>query len=233
MPITRNWQISTCVYISESLARHGSRRLCKNITMNSTRASSLHSHMVDLEKLDEHDHDHDHEQTEEDKGQEKDEPLSAGDEPTNDELPKDLRKEPSKKDEAFLVKFDENDPINPMNFSTVKKSWITLQLGFTALTASLASSIIAPAEGAIASRFHIGSEVTVLVISLYVLGFAVGPLMWAPISEVYGRKWSLIPAMTVLALFSIGTAVSQNPQTVLITRFFGSLDPFPFTVAPY
>lgn len=201
--------------------------------MDSTRASSLHSQMdtADLEKLDEHDHDH--EQAEEDKAQEKDEPLSAGDEPTNDKLPKHLRREPSKKDEAFLVKFDENDPTNPMNFSTLKKSWITLQLGFTALTASLASSIIAPAEGAIASRFHIGSEVTVLVISLYVLGFAVGPLMWAPISEVYGRKWSLIPAMTVLALFSIGTAVSQNPETVFITRFFGTFEPVPSSSYQY
>ncbi|KAK4506249.1 hypothetical protein PRZ48_004214 [Zasmidium cellare] len=186
--------------------------------------------MADPEKLEEHENEPI--EPEEENIQEKDEPESSpgGDdartvheEPDDSHLPKDLRKTITRGHEDFLVKFDENDPTNPMTFSTVKKAWITLQLGFTALTASLASSIIAPAEGAISSRFHIGSEVTVLVISLYVLGFAVGPLMWAPISEVYGRKWSLIPAMFVLALFSIGTAVAKNPETVFITRFFAGV----------
>jgi hypothetical protein len=96
---------------------------------------------------------------------------------------------------SFQVDWEENDPANPRNFSFWYKSWITFQLGMLALAASTASSIISPASDAISAHFNISSEVTVLNVSLYILGFAVGPLLWAPTSELWGRKWSIIPAM--------------------------------------
>lgn len=49
------------------------------------------------------------------------------------------------------------------------------------------------------------------------------PLLWAPVSEVYGRKVSMLPPLVVLALFSIGTAVSKSAAAIFITRFFGGV----------
>lgn len=92
-----------------------------------------------------------------------------------------------------------------------------------ALAASLGSSIISPAEDVIMAYTHISSEVAVLPVSFYILGFAFGPLLWAPISEVWGRKWSIEPAMFCLGLFSIGTATSTGAASILITRFFGGV----------
>jgi multidrug resistance protein len=92
-----------------------------------------------------------------------------------------------------------------------------------ALAASLGSSIIAPAEEAIAAYTGVSVEVSVLSISLYVLGFAFGPCLWAPVSEIWGRRVSMLPAMFGLGLFSIACAVSQNAQTVFITRFFSGI----------
>jgi MFS family permease len=92
-----------------------------------------------------------------------------------------------------------------------------------ALTASLASSIIAPAEPDIAKYVGVSEEATVLVISLFVLGFAVGPVFWAPVSELWGRRWSLLPATIGMAIFSIGTAVSKNAASIFITRFFAGV----------
>ena len=89
-----------------------------------------------------------------------------------------------RRDPEFQVKFDGNDKDNPRSFSTPHKALITLQLGFFALTASIASSIIAPAEPMISQYIGVSEEVTVLVVALYILGFAFGPMMWAPISEV-------------------------------------------------
>lgn len=89
-----------------------------------------------------------------------------------------------RRDPKFQVKFDENDKDNPRSFSTPYKAIITLQLGFFALTASIASSIISPAEPVISQYIGVSEEVTVLVVALYILGFAFGPMMWAPISEV-------------------------------------------------
>jgi len=122
-----------------------------------------------------------------------------------------------------LVEFTLHDPENPREWSTLYKSWITLVLGMLALSSSLGSSIIAPAQPAIAAYIGASSEVTVLCVSLYILGFAFGPLLWAPISEIWGRRVSMIPAMLCLGLFSIGTATSKNAASVFITRFFGGL----------
>ena len=125
--------------------------------------------------------------------------------------------------ERYLVDWDKNDPENPRNWSNSYKSWLTFQLGMLALAASLGSSIISPAEDSISTYIGVSREVTVLCISFYILGFAFGPLLWAPISEVWGRKWSLLPAVFCLGLFSIGTATSKNAVSIFITRFFGGL----------
>ena len=70
--------------------------------------------------------------------------------------------------DPFLAKWEPEDNANPRNWSAAYKWWITLQLGLLALTASLASSITAPAEPAIAEYTGVSVEVTVLSISLYV-----------------------------------------------------------------
>ncbi|PPJ49817.1 hypothetical protein CBER1_03353 [Cercospora berteroae] len=124
---------------------------------------------------------------------------------------------------AFQVKFDDNDPTNPRGWSNGYKAWITVQLGFLALVGSIGSSIISPAQPIISEYTGVSEEVTVLVVALYVLGFAVGPSAWAPISEVYGRKWSILPAIAVLGLFSIGTATSKNAASIFVTRFFAGV----------
>lgn len=58
-----------------------------------------------------------------------------------------------------IVKFEEDDPENPRNWSSVYKVWITFQLGMLALSASIGSSIISPAEDAISEYVGVGSEV--------------------------------------------------------------------------
>ena len=130
--------------------------------------------------------------------------------------------EENRKD-AYLVDWEPNDKANPRNWSTLYKSWITFQLAMLAVSASLGSSIISPAEDAIMAYAHISAELSVLPVSFYILGFAVGPLVWAPFSEVWGRKWSIEPAMFCLGLFSIGTATSTNAASIFITRFFGGV----------
>lgn len=66
-----------------------------------------------------------------------------------------------------VIGWERDDPDNPRNWSLGFKAWITFQLGMLALSGSLGSSIISPAEEVIAKYVGVSSEVTVLMISLY------------------------------------------------------------------
>lgn len=93
-------------------------------------------------------------------------------------------------------------------------------LGFTTLIAAFGSSIFSAATQVVAAYFHVSTEVGLLGLSLYVLGFATGPIIWAPLSELRGRRLPLIISMFGFSIFSIATATAQDLQTVMLTRFF-------------
>lgn len=96
-------------------------------------------------------------------------------------------------------------------------------LGYTTLVSAFASSIFSAATIPVSHAFHVGTEVGLLGVSLYVLGFATGPILWAPLSELKGRRLPLICAMFGFSVFQIGVAVGKDLQTVLICRFFGGV----------
>ncbi|KAH8817062.1 major facilitator superfamily domain-containing protein [Xylogone sp. PMI_703] len=122
-----------------------------------------------------------------------------------------------------IVDWDEHDKDNPKEWPFARKIFITVQLALLAVAASLGSSIISPAERVFGPEMGVSKEVSVLAVSLYVVGFAFGPVLWAPISEIWGRRVSMLPAMFIMALFSIGTATSKNATSIFVTRFFSGI----------
>ncbi len=72
----------------------------------------------------------------------------------------------NKKDDLFLVKFEDDDRENPRNWRPYYKAWLTFLLGMLAFAGSLGSSIIAPAEPTIAKEFNVSVEATVLCVAL-------------------------------------------------------------------
>lgn len=70
-----------------------------------------------------------------------------------------------------------DDKQNPLNWSYTYRASITGLLGLTTMGASFASSSFSPSFMAVAEEFHVSTEVTTLTLSLYVLGFAFGPLV--------------------------------------------------------
>ncbi|OQD89042.1 hypothetical protein PENANT_c003G11541 [Penicillium antarcticum] len=112
---------------------------------------------------------------------------------------------------------------DPKSFSPLYKAFVTWEMSMLAFVGSLGSSIMSPAQADMAMYLNISEQATVLSLSLFVLGYAFGPLIWAPISEVYGRRLSMLPAVFGLCILSIGTAVSKEPASVFITRFIGGV----------
>jgi DHA1 family multidrug resistance protein-like MFS transporter len=88
---------------------------------------------------------------------------------------------------------------------------------------SFTSAIFAPATKSASHDFSVGPVVGALGTSLYVLGFASGPLIWAPVSELQGRKWPLTIAMLLGSIFTIASATAKDFQTLIICRFFAGM----------
>ncbi|KAF1841044.1 major facilitator superfamily [Cucurbitaria berberidis CBS 394.84] len=123
--------------------------------------------------------------------------------------------------EEYVVEFEGvDDPLHAMNWPLKKKLATAAMLGFTTLTAAFGSSIFSAATGAIMHKFHVGSVVATLGTSFYVLGFATGPILWAPFSELKGRRLPLVIASFGFSVFNIAVATGKDLQTVLICRFF-------------
>lgn len=81
------------------------------------------------------------------------------------------------KDDPYVVVWIDQDPRNPMNYSQTTKWAITMMNGIAALAVSFASSAYSGGAREIIAQFDISQEVYVLGISLFVLGFAIGPLL--------------------------------------------------------
>jgi DHA1 family multidrug resistance protein-like MFS transporter len=135
--------------------------------------------------------------------------------------------------EDYVVDFvGDDDVLHAMNWPFRKKFATGFMLGFTTLTASFGSAIFSTATRAIQDQFHVGSVVATLGTSLYVLGFATGPLLWAPFSELKGRRLPIVLASFAFSVFEIACATGKDVQTVLICRFFsGFFGACPVTVS--
>ncbi|KAF2472547.1 MFS general substrate transporter [Lindgomyces ingoldianus] len=122
----------------------------------------------------------------------------------------------------YLVQEEGGDPANPGNWSTPCKIQVTLQLNLLAFASSLGLSITVSAENDISRVFRVSRKVSVLSVSLY-HWVCLCPSIWAPVLDIWGRRWSLLPPMFCLGLFSIGTATSKTAAGVFATRFFAGV----------
>jgi MFS family permease len=59
-----------------------------------------------------------------------------------------------------------------------------------------------------------------LVVSIYILGFAIGPLLISPLSEIYGRYPVYVVCNIMFLIFTIACAVAQTIDQLIVFRFF-------------
>ncbi|KAL2431438.1 Efflux pump bik6 [Exophiala dermatitidis] len=120
-----------------------------------------------------------------------------------------------------LVDFDgPDDPYRPLNWNMTKKVITTGLYGFTTMSATWGSSAYSPGTQQVARQYGVGNEVSTLGTTLFLFGFGLGPLLWAPLSEVYGRKNAVLPPMFIAACFAFGTGAAKDIQSIMILRFF-------------
>ncbi|KAI9893583.1 MAG: hypothetical protein M1814_006379 [Vezdaea aestivalis] len=130
----------------------------------------------------------------------------------------------------YVVTWIDNDPGNPMEFSTLEKWVLTVLVAIATLAISFASSAYTGGAKQVIEEFHCSTEVTVLGLALFVLGFAIGPLFWAPLSELYGRQVLFFSTYGLFTAFSAGAAGSNSIATLIVLRFWaGAFGSSPLT----
>ncbi|KAH7392747.1 putative MFS multidrug transporter [Pyrenochaeta sp. MPI-SDFR-AT-0127] len=124
-----------------------------------------------------------------------------------------------------LVGWDSaDDPENPQNWSWSKKwilmTWVILMSTFSPTV----SSLCAPGTGLTLEEFGVSSKtIGTLMISIYVLGYAVGPLFLAPLSEMYGRPLVVNCSSVVFNAFLLGCSFAPNMPSLIIMRLLAGI----------
>lgn len=136
--------------------------------------------------------------------------------------------------DAYEVTYDgPDDPRHPFNWTTKKKIWVCTWLWLDCLALTLGSSIFSSGTSQICETYHVIPVVAVLGVTLYVLGFAASPIIYAPFSELYGRRGVLVISSFGFALFQFAVATGKDLQTIMICRFFGGfIGAAPLAVVP-
>ncbi|KAK9386600.1 major facilitator superfamily domain-containing protein [Lipomyces mesembrius] len=107
--------------------------------------------------------------------------------------------------------------------NTQRKYVITIVLITLLLNSTFASSVTSGASKAIRAHFGSSTIVTTLLISLFMVGFVIGPLFWAPMSEHVGRKYILLSSFTLYFIFSIACALAPSIGSLIAFRFLQGL----------
>lgn len=122
-------------------------------------------------------------------------------------------------EDPYAVDFTPCDPFNPQDWTLRKKWTMTLLTAFSTLAVAFVSSAFSGGLQYIMAEFGVSQELSILGISLFVVGFAVGPLLWAPMSESFGRQKLYFFTYGALVVFNAAAAGAPNFPGLVVLRF--------------
>ncbi|KAK9241877.1 major facilitator superfamily domain-containing protein [Lipomyces tetrasporus] len=127
--------------------------------------------------------------------------------------------------DSNLVTWDgPDDPINPMNWKFGTKIGALAIVSTLNVLVPLGSSMFAPGVPSMMTEFdNSNSTLASFVVSIYVLGFAIGPLIVGPLSEMYGRLIVYKVSMTLFTALTIGAGECNNFISLIVLRLLAGL----------
>ncbi|KAE9380802.1 MFS general substrate transporter [Stipitochalara longipes BDJ] len=105
-----------------------------------------------------------------------------------------------------------------------KKIAIVLIVLNTVLNSTISSALPSGNAAAISTALKIRSSAQlVLLTSIYLLGYVFGPLVFGPLSEIYGRKTVLLPTFFCFTVLTLGCALAPNWGALVVLRLLTGL----------
>lgn len=96
-------------------------------------------------------------------------------------------------------------------------------LGSLAALPPLSIDMALPALGAIGQGLHTGASQAGLTLSLFMAGFVIGPPVYGPLSDAFGRRRLLLPGMAIFTAGGILAALAPSIAVLLLARFLQGL----------
>jgi len=93
----------------------------------------------------------------------------------------------------------------------------------TCFTVAFNSAVITADIAGPAEEFGVSEEVSLLAITTFVLGFGIGPMAFAPLSEILGRRIIYGTTLFVAFIFIIPCAVADNAATLVVCRLIDGI----------
>jgi DHA1 family multidrug resistance protein-like MFS transporter len=121
-----------------------------------------------------------------------------------------------------------DDAENPQNFSFGKKAVVLLQILMYTMGVYMGSAIYSPSIPGVMERFGVEIGAASLGLSMYVLAYGIGPLLFSPLSEIpiIGRNPPYIISYAIFVILLVPSSLVDNFAGLIVLRFlqgfFGS-----------
>ncbi|KAK6455536.1 multidrug resistance protein 7 [Scheffersomyces xylosifermentans] len=128
--------------------------------------------------------------------------------------------------EKIVVDWDgEDDPENPYNWPFYQKAFFIFEIVFLTTSVYMGSAIYTPGVEEIMAEFKVSQVVATLPLSLFVIGYGLGPMVFSPMSEnaVFGRTSIYVITLFIFFILQIPTALSKDIASLCILRFLGGV----------
>ncbi|KAL3431618.1 major facilitator superfamily domain-containing protein [Aspergillus tetrazonus] len=127
--------------------------------------------------------------------------------------------------ESDVVDWDgPDDSENPNNWSSTRKITATLTVALISILTPLGSSMVAPGTSQLMDEFHFTSDVVgAFVVSVYLLGYAIGSLILAPLSELYGRMPVYHVCNILYLVWTVACALAPNLSAMIFFRLIAGM----------
>lgn len=102
--------------------------------------------------------------------------------------------------------------------SSIQKWFFCMLLILTGLIGSLSIDMYVPAMPAVAKYLLVSAKTIKLSLSLYLVPYALGQLFYGPLSDCFGRKRILLPAIALGMIGSACCAIAANSATFYAGR---------------
>lgn len=123
-----------------------------------------------------------------------------------------------------IVQFVPGDKGNPKNKSRAVRWVYTTLLGSICFIVALGSAIVTGDMKGPMEYFGVSMEVIILAsVTMFVLGFGLGPCLFAPLSEEIGRRPVYTCTLALAFIFIIPCAVAKNIATLLVCRLIDGI----------